>query len=285
LDRGGLGYDHSAEMSAGRCYWRPDRADMGIHVVMSASALAAWAAQRQARGLAPWSSPVDLLSRALNVGAKVTRIDLAWDDREGVLSIDEILEARNAGLCVSRFRGSKLIDQCRLVDGQVTGKGVYFGSRTSDSFLRIYDKALEQGEDGHWVRVELELKSDRAMAAALILSRWWDLSVQAQLAGVLYGLMDFKVAGADDANRSRWETEPWWLAFLKVVEKCQLEVVAKDRTIEDAVRYLVEQVAPTLSVVVEILGVDILDVLCKNGKLRWRAKHRRLIRNSEGILT
>lgn len=40
--------------------------------------------------------------------------------------------------------------------------GVYIGSRSSGRFLRVYDKATEQGIDGPWVRIELVTRKEYA---------------------------------------------------------------------------------------------------------------------------
>ncbi len=45
------------------------------------------------------------------------------------------------------------------LDGlEQAGSTVYIGAPSSDFRIRIYDKALEQGVDGHWIRVELVMR-------------------------------------------------------------------------------------------------------------------------------
>jgi hypothetical protein len=53
----------------------------------------------------------------------------------------------------------------------INGETLYVGSRKSDRFWRIYDKALEQGIVGPLYRIELELKGDRARQAKRLLIR------------------------------------------------------------------------------------------------------------------
>ena len=50
---------------------------------------------------------------------------------------------------------------------QRNGSIMYIGAESSDFRVRIYDKALEQSTDGHWVRVELVMcgKNSSAFAA------------------------------------------------------------------------------------------------------------------------
>jgi len=53
----------------------------------------------------------------------------------------------------------------------INGETLYIGSRKSDRFWRIYNKALEQGIAGPLYRIELELKGDRARQAKMLLIR------------------------------------------------------------------------------------------------------------------
>ena len=63
----------------------------------------------------------------------------------------------NKGHYVTRAKNvKKVYSSCKYDSDKGT---IYFGSRTSKVFIRIYDKALEQGlDDVEWTRVELELK-------------------------------------------------------------------------------------------------------------------------------
>jgi hypothetical protein len=53
----------------------------------------------------------------------------------------------------------------------INGETLYVGSRKSDRFWRVYDKALEQAVPGPLYRIELELKGDRARQAKRLLVR------------------------------------------------------------------------------------------------------------------
>lgn len=89
----------------------------------------------------------------------ITRLDVAFDDHSGLLDIAEICEDTRKQEYVSRFQGWEVVDSDK-------GSSVTFGSRSSEILIRIYDKAAERGfDDGrHWVRVELQLRRERARA-------------------------------------------------------------------------------------------------------------------------
>lgn len=89
----------------------------------------------------------------------ITRLDLAFDDHKGLLDINEICEDVEDQSYISKFRGW----QVTRSDG---GDSVTLGSRSSEVLIRIYDKAAERGfDDGrHWIRVEIQLRRERARA-------------------------------------------------------------------------------------------------------------------------
>jgi len=116
------------------------------------------------RALRPYRiQEIDLLRAIMNVpGAKLTRLDLA---------VDCINSAANPWEIVNRFKSKELRTRARQYsivysadEKGVKGLTVYLGSRSSQMFLRAYDKGREQGADFPWTRLELELKADAARA-------------------------------------------------------------------------------------------------------------------------
>lgn len=102
-------------------------------------------------------------------GYHVSRLDVAFDDHSGILDIwqlfrdtDKVDEDAEQQF-VSKFRKSKV--EKEFDDGR-PGITVYHGSKKSAILIRIYDKAAERGlpKEQHWVRVELQLRDERAEA-------------------------------------------------------------------------------------------------------------------------
>lgn len=93
------------------------------------------------------------------MGANITRIDIAIDDYL-FHDLKWIKESLDRDYATTRARDWNLIEGRK-------GSTLYVGSRTSEKFLRIYDKAAEQGTDGNWYRIELECKGDFARGVAL----------------------------------------------------------------------------------------------------------------------
>ncbi|MCL2842522.1 MAG: replication initiation factor domain-containing protein [Oscillospiraceae bacterium] len=131
-----------------------------------------------------WTWP-DFFDHCLtNFPAQVKRLDLAIDDRDGLLSIPELIAKCRVGECHTRWirkfsaytSGMKVKD---LVRGkhQIAGHTLYIGSFQSEIHICLYEKNYEQFRK-HGVpledapvknRVEIRLKNDRAQNAAGIL--------------------------------------------------------------------------------------------------------------------
>lgn len=158
------GYDTSIRTSGGVvCMWHSARAEMGVHIVVSGSALRELLercdlSQRQ------------ILRELSDTRGRFTRIDLAKDVVDVPIDLDEIYEAISAGEKTGTVR---TFAQMHSPNG---GNTIYAGSRTSDRFVRIYDKAAQMGlENKQWKRFEIECKGmvARAMADVLLKSDNW----------------------------------------------------------------------------------------------------------------
>jgi phage replication initiation protein len=95
------------------------------------------------------------------------RIDIAVDDHVGLLDIDKFYSASVDGTWTGKFRTSSRYSSSNS-DGKDVGTSVYFGSRKSNTFLRVYDKAKEAKRDDHWIRCELEIKKSNSQKAPCV---------------------------------------------------------------------------------------------------------------------
>lgn len=143
----------------------------------------------------------------------ITRLDVAFDDHEGLLNQSVVCDDARNGDYVSRF------DSWSVVYGS-GGDSVTFGSRSSDFLVRIYDKAAERGYiDGrHWVRVELQLRRERA--EGFLMS---DGELGDTFRGVLHNYLRFVDEPAGfDSNRWRWPLKRYWSDLLDGIGKIQI---------------------------------------------------------------
>jgi len=179
-----FGYDTATTDKEGvLCMWHSNRTEMGIHIVFAGSAL---------RKIYEKSGchAHEILKKAYNAGAVFTRLDLARDAQNENVSI---------GTIKARFENGENKGTARTwteLTSQSKGHTLYIGSRQSDKFIRIYNKAAEQMIDGgDWIRMEIETKGmiARAIANALAtratLNEAFDAAVKASLD--LTGLKDY----------------------------------------------------------------------------------------------
>lgn len=241
--------------------------DMGIHV--DVSGLAVGELIRAFSGTLKCDTPfgegydIDFdstflaaLLQCVKDNGHVTRLDIAVDDIGCVyFTTDEVFDLYTNTQVVSKLRSVRNVVESDC-PGHKTGHTVYFGSRASDIFLRVYDKRLEQnkklsaaGKDTlvtPWVRWELELKNDRAVSVANMLLAGIDLGTCA--IGVLGHYM--RIINLDDSNRSRCSTHRRWAEFIAGVQGLKLYVPKYEKTLDDKKEWIVRQVMPTLTAVI-----------------------------------
>lgn len=150
----------------------------------------------------------------------VTRLDLAYDDHSGLLNIWQMkrdVEDRNY---ISKSKKSMLIwsdDQ----ENDIQGLTIQIGSKSSPVLIRIYDKAAERGfgKEKHWIRVELQLREDRAQEAFRLLHERESIGMVAS--GIIRNYCCF-VTPTTDSNRSRWPVAEYWQRVLEGMEKLRV---------------------------------------------------------------
>lgn len=273
-DKGMNGYTHSATvLGTGSVCWSPDRPEQGVHVVLPASALAMIQGES-----------VDVLRRVKSLSGRFRRIDLALDDFVGDLDLGAISDHLANGLLTTRWRKYQAVNgTAEIGTDDFSGCTIYIGSRTSESFLRFYDKQAEQFSKAkdrlqggltdderaqalqeirddlpnHWIRCELETKGDRADILGQALIQAHDNGNLAEVfSEYLLGFIDFKEEGAADTNKSRWETVSWWADFLLTTAKRRLTLPKPIQTIETVKAWFDVAVAPMAAVIMATMSAD-----------------------------
>lgn len=129
-----------------------DREDMRTSLIMSGQALS------NLRSVLP-----DFDARLIALLRKaphISRLDIAIDIRTAPI-VSSLID------CARQSRMVTTAHNWTVIDGSNGGKTLYVGSRASERMLRVYDKAIEQGQQGAcWDRIELEVKGDAATRLA-----------------------------------------------------------------------------------------------------------------------
>jgi len=210
-EQGRWGYPYSLrDPDSGITVFYGGTPEMGVHYVLPGAACQRGHAER-------------ILGLAYVQWHKFSRLDIAWDIRDGLLVAD-LAAAAQRGALVTDARGWALLTG-------TSGSTLYIGSRKSERYLRCYDKRAEQGltTGPAWTRLELECKGDRANAIAGAL--------------VAHGLNIIPDIIA--AYASFPEVEPWRRAYEAVRIGATLDPTR--RKLRDTERWLVDVVAPALA--------------------------------------
>lgn len=103
--------------------------------------------------------------------AKLTRIDLAYDDYEGSRTVDAALDWYMSGLFGSGGRNPEVEQRGNWIAPNGKGRTLYVGSRKNGKFFRAYEKGMQLGDESSgWVRFELEMKAvDRVVPLETLL--------------------------------------------------------------------------------------------------------------------
>lgn len=139
--------------------------------------------------------------------AHVTRLDIAYDDFNGVLDIRELKRLRDESKYTSHLKINREERTNKRIEDGLT---VSFGAIGGDVFIKFYDKAAEQKIYGkHWVRAEIQLRSQHADNALRL-----GLPIDELFASVMGKYLAFKEESITDSNPSRWPLTPFWESII-----------------------------------------------------------------------
>ncbi len=209
---------------------------------------------------------------ASDADANVSRIDIACDDRAGYLDMDNILTKTQANEINSRMTKRSTVIS---FDGtQRNGATAYLGAASSSFRVRIYDKALEQGEPGHWIRVELVMRSENAKAFVE------QMTVSENVGKLAAQVINdkFSFIERDDSNITRCTICPWWKSFVDELESVRL--VAREviqHSVERIGNWVEAQVGPSLAILFQTMGWPYIFELAMDSARRLSDKQISLV--------
>lgn len=210
-------------------------------------------------------------------GSHLARLDIACDDKpeegeKGILSFKTI--ARH---CIQRryvCRSTK-----KPVLQQLGEESVIFGRPTSDRRLRIYNKAMERGVEGHWMRAEFQLRNEAALSYYMRALELHDIGQAYQ--GMLYDYLRFtrEVNDFDSKNQSRLTVTRWWKTFCNNAKKIKgFYVGGLEYNLESLERYLGNQTSSSMKTYIEAHGGDVSGLLNMAQSATYNKKQEFLIK-------
>lgn len=239
--------------------------------------------------LAQERSWYDFFMDVLIEGGVMKRLDLAINDKAGILDMPDLTARCTSEECVSVFRSFKSYASGELVkhneaDKAGMGHTLYIGSLKSEVYFCVYEKNYEQyaklgipiEEVPIKNRFEIRLKDERAYYAVRDLLTYYDAERTA------FSIINRYIRFADkepDKRKSEWKTNARWAWFIgEGRPPLKLTSQPEPYTLERTLRWVERQVDPTLKMLEEIAkktGVDYLKEIRKHTKLT--EKHEQII--------
>ena len=168
-----------------------------------------------------WLKLLHEISDRIHGKTNITRLDLAYDDHNGILDIDRIAaDVRDRNYTSASRKAA--IHWSDDQDNDIQGTTVEIGSRTSSVMVRIYDKAAERGfgKELHWIRIEIQLRKERAMAAVMEVLNSQRVGFTAL--GILRNYIQFRTPDGMDTNKCRWPIADYWEKVLLDIERISI---------------------------------------------------------------
>ena len=280
LDQPGIGWEQTkgAHGYCDRLYWEKisihynGREDMGVWLEMSGQGCRAF----ESFGNGDYEK---LFQEVLdNPGEmNLTRLDVAFDDHVGLLDIATVAEDTVNRDFISKWITGK-IERSMNFNGKKEEDAltINFGSMKSVIFLRIYDKAKERGfTDGrHWIRVELQLRDDRALAMVQRTE-----PIGKAFAGVLVNYLRFiQEPDGYDSNRRRWPTKRYCQQLLDGIAPIQLyERPGSEYNMMNLENFVFKQAGGAIYTYLETHTIGQFLEMLKNRNVSLNPKYKALI--------
>ncbi|MDE1548712.1 MobT family relaxase [Jeotgalibaca caeni] len=249
--------------------------------------------------LAQQRSWYEFFMDALVAGGVMKRLDLAINDKTGILNIPNLTEKCRQEECISVFRSFKSYRSGELVrkdEKECMGNTLYIGSLQSEVYFCIYEKDYEQFkkndipiEDADVKnRFEIRLKNDRAYYAVR------DLLAYDNPERTAFKIINRYIRFVDKDGtkpRSDWKLNEEWAWFIgSNREQLKLTTKPEPYSFQRTLNWLSHQVAPTLKVAMkldEINQTQIIKDILDNAKLTER--HEDILRqqsvNDKEVIT
>jgi hypothetical protein len=245
---------------------------------LRASMSARYLANVDMRELAAWLSTIkDVYC------VRCTRMDIALDDHEKRIPLSLVEKARSDRNFFNVRRTSVVLSDDLDADEQ--GQTIYFGSRQSEAFMRIYDKFIESKGAVAGNRWETEFhgeKANKCLADWLTAMETNEAIANNLLKDLVLGTVDFRDKSLGDKNRARCPLLPWFENFCEMLAAVplRLRIARPKQSMQKTIDYLKKSVAPSIASLSKVLGGKFdwfMSDLIKDGEARMTKQRRKMI--------
>lgn len=221
-------------------------------------------------------------------GGVMKRLDLAINDKFGILNIPDLTEKCRNEECVSVFHSFKNYRSGDLVhreEKECMGNTLYIGSLQSEVYFCIYEKDYEQYKKNNIPiedaevknRFEIRLKNERAYYAIRDLM-YYD-NPESTAFKIINRYIRF-VDKEDKKSRSDWKLNNEWAWFIgENRESMKLTTKPEPYSFRKTLNWISRQVAPTLKMAMkldEINNTQFINEIITNAELK--EKHEKILK-------
>lgn len=238
--------------------------------------------------LAQQRSWYDFFNLVLLEKGVIKRLDLAINDKRGILDIPFLIEKCYREECISVFRNFKSYRSGELIkreEKKCMGNTLYIGSLQSEVYFCIYQKDYEQYKKNNIPieeaevknRFEIRLKNERACCAIDDLIKYKNPERTAFRIINRYVRFVDKITGKP---RNEWSINKQWLCFTgEDRDSMKLTTKPEPYTIQRTLDWIADQVAPSLKMLMKIDEINntknVMNIM-KYTKLS--EKHKKIIK-------
>lgn len=255
------------------------RSDMGTWLEMSGQGCRAF----ETYGTADYESLFNLVISSPK-DFNITRLDVAFDDFSGLLDIDRVFQ----DTMKQNYTAKAENWSCTCSSA---GTSINIGSPQSKVLIRIYDKLAERlskiadkdqreriSEDiEHWVRVELQLRDDRAEEFLRLLK---ENTLGQAYAGVMkhYLQYGYVVPAKNNPDKLIFHVYPYWKDFLGDAEDLSLYIKpGVEYNLERCKEYVYNMAGNAVDALIKIQGFEGFLKGLDERRIRQNAKYMKLI--------
>ena len=196
-----------------------------------------------------------LLNTLIQMGCNIKRIDLAFDDHSGILDMPTLINDTLSELYVSKSNKHEVIIGLDDLTHE-RDCSIYHGSKTSNTLIRIYDKAkqLELGSE-HWIRCEIQLRDENAHNTALELLGGCDIG--SLYCGILIRYLRYVDIVESDINKWRWPVKDYWSKLVdNAIPICVATTPGVEYNFSNLENYVFHQAGNAIKTYIDAFGID-----------------------------
>jgi hypothetical protein len=305
--KGYLNYNKAVNTNFGALIaWNFNNIELGLYISLSAKSLKLICDN----GI----DTINLINKAINSGAKFTRVDLTIDDFDNFLDLNQLLDKikkdeirtklRTYNTINSQTEQSYTFIESGVIGKETTGKTIYLGNpKKSNAFIRIYDKKLQTKRIDlpSWNRVELVLRhenADQFLNNHIKINSTGEISKkgenliklipyeQRSIPNLIYYYLDFldvkRKKSGEITHKRHWRTSPFWLDFLNTSEKEKIGLPKYESGLEELKIWALKSIAGLDQTLEKIYGNEYLDAKKEQGEksIDKNKKYQSFIKNA-----